>query len=159
MGVEATLLLIWSVIDVITVQEVETYQDVASPPYIEIVQSCYSTYLLTWLAVVYAEVGIQMTVVALLAFKTRKIQRKHFKDTKKVNMYLFTTILVTCAMILSWWMVRTNTVNNPVTSLVIINLGLSGFATLCQILLFAPKVTPPLTRQLLHKTVRKHAIC
>ena len=70
-GVEATLLLVWSVVDVITVREVETYQDVASPAYIEIVQSCYSTCLRTWLAVVYAEVGILMTVVALLAFKTR----------------------------------------------------------------------------------------
>ena len=87
-GVEATLLLIWSLVDVFTVREVETYQDVASPSHIEIVQSCYSTYLWTWLAVVYIEVGILMTVVALLAFKTRKIRRKHFKDTNKVNIYL-----------------------------------------------------------------------
>ena len=86
--VEATLLLIWSLVNVFTIREVETYQDTASPAYIKIVQSCYSTYLRTWLAVVYAEVGILMTVVALLAFKTRKIRRKHFKDTNKVNIYL-----------------------------------------------------------------------
>ena len=37
-GVKATLLLIWSLVDVFTIREVETYQDTASPPYIEIVQ-------------------------------------------------------------------------------------------------------------------------
>ena len=158
MGIEATLLLIWSLVDVITVREVEIHQDAASPPYIEVVQSCYSRYLRTWLTVVYTEVGILMFVVAVLAFKTRKIRRKHFKDTKKVNMYLFMTILVTFAMIPSWLTVRTNTVNDPVLNLVIINLGVTGYAILCQLLLFAPKVMPPLIRQLFHKTAIKRAM-
>ena len=157
-GIEATLLLIWSLVDVITVREVEIHQDAASPPYIEVVQSCYSRYLRTWLTVVYTEVGILMFVVAVLAFKTRKIRRKHFKDTKKVNMYLFMTILVTFAMIPSWLTVRTNTVNDPVLNLVIINLGVTGYAILCQLLLFAPKVMPPLIRQLFHKTAIKRAM-
>ena len=71
-GIEATLLLIWSLVDVFTIRIVETYQDTASPPYTEVVQLCSSNYLQTWLILVLGEVGILMFVVVFLAFKTRK---------------------------------------------------------------------------------------
>ena len=88
-GAEVLVLLTWSVVDVLTARDYETFQATASPPYYEVVQLCYSEYLQIWTAVAIAEVGILMLVVAFLAFKTRKIRRNHFKDTKKVNVYLF----------------------------------------------------------------------
>ena len=153
-GIEATLLLIWSLVDVFTIREVETYQDTVSPPYIEIVQFCSSTYLQTWLILVLGEVGILMFVVAFLAFKTRKIRRKHFKDTKKVNIYLFMNILLICTVAPLWYVFRTSRVDDPSSGpgVIVLNIGYAGTATLCQLLLFAPKIIPPLTRQLLHKT-------
>ena len=153
-GIEATLLLIWSLVDVFTIREIETYQDTASPPYIEVVQLCSSNYLQTWLILVVGEIGILMFVVAFLAFKTRKIRRKHFKDTKKVNIYLFTNILLICTVAPLWYVLRTSTVNGPSTGpgVIVLNIGYAGTATLCQLLLFAPKIMPPLTRQLFHKT-------
>ena len=152
-GFEAMLLLIWALVDVLTVREVETYQATASPPYIEVVQYCSSNYLYIWLIIVLAEVGILIFVVAILAFKTRKIRRNHFKDTKKVNVYLFMNILLICVIIPFWWVLRA--VNDSSASVVILYLGYAGSATLCQLLLFVPKVMPPLMRQLFHKRSEK----
>jgi len=56
-GADVLLLLVWSVIDVFTVRDVETLQATASPPYYEVVQLCYSEYLQIWTAVAIAEVG------------------------------------------------------------------------------------------------------
>ena len=153
-GIEATLLLIWSLVDVFTIREIETYQDTASRPYIEVVQLCSSNYLQTWLILVIGEIGILMFVVAFLAFKTRKIRRKHFKDTKKVNIYLFMNILLICTVAPLWYVFRTSRVNGPTSGpgVIVVNIGYAGTATLCQLLLFVPKVMPPLTRQLFHKT-------
>ena len=152
-GFEAMLLLIWALVDVLSVREVETFQATASPPYIEVVQYCSSKYLHIWLIIVLGEVGILIFVVAILAFKTRKIRRNHFKDTKKVNVYLFMNILLICVIIPFWWVLRT--VNDSSASVVILYLGYAGTATLCQLLLFVPKVMPPLMRQLFHKTSEK----
>ena len=153
-GVEAMLLLIWALVDMLTVLEVETYQATASPPYIEVVQYCSSNYLHIWLIIVFAEVGILIFVVAILAFKTRKIRRKHFKDTKKVNIYLFMNILLICVIVPFWWVLRT--VNDSSSSVVLLYLGYAGTATLCQLLLFVPKVMPPLMSQLFHKIPEKN---
>ena len=148
-GAEALFLLVWSVVDVLTVRDVETFQATASPPYYEVVQLCHSDYLEIWTTLALAEVGILILVVAFLAFKTRKIRRKHFKDTKKVNIYLFMTMMLICVLIPFWFVLRT--VNDPASSVVILYLGYGGIATLCQLLLFVPKVLPPLMRHIFHK--------
>ena len=145
-GAEAMILLVWSVVDVFTVRDVETFQATASPPHYEIIQFCYSDYLQIWTIVALSEVGILIFVVAFLAFKTRKIRREHFKDTKKVNIYLFMNILLICVLLPFWWVLRT--VNDPAASLVVLCLGYGGTAALCQLMLFVPKILPPLMRHI-----------
>ena len=152
-GVDAFLLLIWALVDVFTIQEAETNQATASPPYIEVVLYCYSEHLRIWLSLVLAEVGILIFVVAFLAFKTRKIRQKHFKDTKKVNIYLFMNILLICEIFPLWWVLRE--LNYSASSVISLYVGYAGSAALCQLLLFAPKVMPPLIRQLFHSTQKE----
>jgi len=152
-GAEASFFLLWTIVDVSTVRDVETYQATASPPYYEVVQFCFSEYLQIWVAVSLAEVGLLIFVVAFLAYKTRKIRRKHFKDTKKVNIYLFMNILLICVLVPFWWVLRT--ASDPASSIVILYLGYGGTATLCQLLLFVPKVLPPLVRHMFHKLPEK----
>jgi len=101
-GADVLLLLVWSVIDVFTVRDVETLQATASPPYYAVVQYCYSEYIQIWTTVFLAQVGILIFVVILLAFKTRKIRQENFKDTKKVNIYLLTNLVIICAFIPFW---------------------------------------------------------
>ena len=148
-GAEAMLLLVWLVADVLTVRDVETFQATASPPHYEVVQFCYSEYLGVWTIVVFGEVGVLISVVAFLAFKTRKIRQKHFKDTKKVNIYLFMMIMLICVLIPFWFVLRA--VKDNAASIVVLYLGYGGTATLCQLLLFVPKVLPPLIRDILPK--------
>ena len=147
-GVEGVILLVWTVADAFTIQDVEIYQARTAQPYYEVVQFCSSDSLRTWLTLVFSEMGVVMLLVALLAYKTRKIRRKHFKDTKKVNIYIFMSILLICVAMPQWWVLRTN--NFPAASLVIVFVGFGGNALLCQILLFIPKVVPPLARRLFH---------
>ena len=145
-GVEAVILLVWTAADAFTIEDVEIYQVSTAQPYYEVAQFCSSRSLRTWLTLVFSEIGVVMLFVALLAYKTRKIRRKHFKDTKKVNTYIFTSILLICVSITQWWVLRTN--NYPAASLVTVFVNFGGNAVLCQILLFVPKVMPPLVRHL-----------
>ena len=152
-GNKAILLLIWSLVDVFTKREVDTHDATATPPlYIEVMLYCYSDYFEVWTTLILSEIGILMLVVAFLAFKTRKIRMKHFKDTKKVNAFLFMNILLVCVGIPFWWVLRTV---NDSSSRIFPYIGFAGIAVLCQLLLIAPKVIPPLTRMLFHKTPKK----
>ena len=150
-GNKAILLLIWSLVDVFTKH---THQATATPPYIEVTLYCYSNYFEVWTILILSEIGILMLVVAFLAFKTRKIRMKHFKDTKKVNAFLFMNILLICVGIPFWWVLRTV---NDSSSSVFPYIGYAGVAILCQLLLIAPKVIPPLTRMLFHKTTKRRS--
>jgi len=78
-GAEVLVLLTWSVVDVLTARDYETFQATASPPYYEVVQFCYSEYSQIWIAATLAEVGLVMFIVAILAFKTKKIRRWDFR--------------------------------------------------------------------------------
>ena len=145
------LLLVWSLVDVFTIREVEIDMDqaAASQPYIEVILLCHSDYHQVWFTLGFSEVGILILVVTFLAFKTRKIRLKQFKDTKKVNVYIFMNILLICVGVPFWWVLRT--VNETALSFVWVSIGHDGTATLCQLLLIAPKVIPPLTRELVKK--------
>jgi len=158
-GTEALILFLWSVVDLYTIRDVETFQATASPPYYEVVQFCYSEYSQIWIAAALAEVGLLMFMVAFLAFKTRKIRRRDFKDTKKVNIFVFMNILLICVVVPFWWVLRT--VNDNSSSVVVLYLGYGGTAALCQLLLFVPKVLPPFMRHIFHKIpeerLRNHA--
>ena len=58
-------------------------------------------------------------------------------------------ILLICVLVPFWWVLRT--ASDPASSIVILYLGYGGTATLCQLLLFVPKVLPPLVRHMFHK--------
>ena len=89
------------------------------------------------------------TALVTVAIKTRKIRHKQFKDTKKVNMYLFCFTIVT-AMTFGFWLFldRSNTYEYYL-SLTPVHIGLSMIVLLCQFLLFMPKVLPPLKRYIM----------
>ena len=150
-GADVLLLLVWSVIDVFTVRDVETLQATASPPYYVVVQYCYSEYIQIWTTAFLAQVGILIFVVILLAFKTRKIRQENFKDTKKVNIYLLTNMVLICTFIPFWWVLRSA---NDSAASTVLHLGYGGTATLCQLFLFVPKVLPPLLRHLCYSKKR-----
>jgi len=70
-----------------------------------------------------------------------------------MNIFVFMNILLICVVVPFWWVLRT--VNDNSSSVVVLYLGYGGTAALCQLLLFVPKVFPPLMRHMFHKTMRE----
>ena len=149
-GGDAVLLLIWFFADPFTVIEniIYVYKFASNPrtPYYQINQYCSSDKISVWFSLTFGKVGILFAIVLLLAIKTRKIQRANFKDTKKVNIYIFITVLIVATLIPLWFFLK-ETGNVIWTGVVIyLSFGLTGLFN--QIMLFSPKVIPIVLRSL-----------
>ncbi len=142
---EVTFILVWSLVDTFRLVDLTTYQSTANPPYYEVKQFCQSNYLGLWLGILLGKVGLLFIIVLFLAIKTRKIKRANFKDTKKVNGYIFSTVMVVITMMALYFLFRST--RNFIAShlMVYLAFGITGF--LCQLFLFIPKVTSPLLKK------------
>ena len=87
--------------------------------------------------------------VVIVAIKTRKVRLLRFKDTKKVNLLIFLLLFIVC-FALSCWLFLMRLYEHA--TLIVLCSGNLLAAFLCQILLFIPKVWPPLTKKF-------HCIC
>ena len=67
-------------------------------PFYDVTQVCMSPNIVG-LIVYECEFWIVTIILGLLAFLTRNIRRKHFKDTKKVNAFIYLDILITYILI------------------------------------------------------------
>ena len=141
-GGDIVLLLIWFLVDPFTVKNVTIYQVDGTPPYYEISQYCSSDNIGVWFSLVFGKVGILFAIVLFLAIKTRKIQRKNFKDTKKVNIYIFLTVMIIATLIPVWFLLEGT--GNVIGTGIVIYVAFGATGLFCQLMLFAPKVLPPL---------------
>jgi len=148
-GADILLLLVWALTDTYQIRDYEVYQPNAEPPHYEVMQFCSCNYLQIWLAVILGEIGVLLLCVFLLAIMTRKIRLRNFKDTKKVNMYIFLMVMIICILIPLWIILRN--AGNPTGSNLVIYLGFGATAFLCQLFLFVPKIVPPFLRRVTHK--------
>ena len=109
-------------------------------PYYEVVQTCTPTNIIAQ-ALFECEVLLLIVTVVVLAILTRKIRRQHFKDTKKVNMFLYLDLLITYIFGPLPFIIT-----NPETQFYLRFVVSNPTAILCQVFLFLPKVLPPLLR-------------
>ena len=122
-------------------------------PYYEVVQACIPLNIIAR-ALFEFESSLFYITVVVLAILTRKIRRQHFKDTKKVNMFIYLDLLIFC-ILFSLLAIITNREAQVYLRFVASN----STAILCQVFLFLPKVLPPLLRHLklkYWKTVPKY---
>ena len=83
------------------------------------------------------------TITVLLSILRRNIQRKHFKDTKKVNAFIYLFIVISLiGYSLSQF------VTNREIQVYFTFIGINSHAILCQTFLFLPKCLPPFLRHL-----------
>ena len=110
-------------------------------PHYEVTQTCIppSTTLIVLDSL---QIVFLYIIVVLLAILTRNIRRQHFKDTKKVNMFIYLDILT--YIILSFPLMITN----PEIQVYFRYVEINSKAILCQTFLFLPKCLPPLLRHL-----------
>ena len=138
------LLIVWSAADTYQLEDMETYQKEALPPYYEVIQQCRCRYLPYWLSSGLLYSGIILTVLLLLAFKTRKIERENFKDTKKVNACILCLVILISLSAPLWWVLRV--IDQPIASKLVVGAAYGMAAVLCQLFLLAPKTIPPFLR-------------
>ena len=92
-----------------------------------------------------------------LALKTSKIRYKHFKDTKATNAFIYLCIYLTILAFIYWYYIFSLPEQN--TDKLLASDGIlytvhSTIIMLTQILLFVPKVHPPLKRRLANSKMK-----
>ena len=135
------ILIFWTAVDTYTARTIATEH----PRFTEVEQRCTCKYLLLWIGLLIVNFLILLVVLLVVAVKTRKIRQAHFKDTKKVNAFLFVLVMVIIIPLANWMIFRTIGAKKGYSDIsihlahIIIVVGCQGF-------LFVPKVLPPLMR-------------
>ena len=141
------ILLLWTTLDM-RHDKIEYFE---LPGYIAATDRCKSNNTELWLLLMLAYNIILSLAVVIVAIKSRKIRLKQFKDTKKVNLLIFLILLVGISTF-SYWFIFSITDTHFEVSIYILYSGHIVISFLCQIILFVPKVWPPVReRMLLHK--------
>ena len=141
------ILIIWTASDTYTIK---LHYSMQNQEYIEVDKQCDSDHLLIWIACWIAYLMFLLIALAVVAFKTRKVRLRHYKDTKKVNAFIFILNLNIFFTVSYWALLRFITTKRHISG-IISHIGHSALVILCQALLFAPKVFPPLWRHLSKK--------
>jgi hypothetical protein len=105
-------------------------------------KSCTSAYLTVWQAILVLYIVILFLFLLVLAIRMRKIQKAHFKDTKKVSILVLCLFLDLFLTLVVWRVLRI--VVNFHIAAILLYLGHHTFILLCQGFLFVPKILPPL---------------
>ena len=108
--------------------------------FIRIEMNCYCKYKFIWFALQFSYFFLLSIAVIIVAIKSRKIRHVHFKDTKKVNLFIFLLfIIVICTF--SYWNILASS-GFYLASVVSLYAGHMLIAFLCQTILFVPKIWP-----------------
>ena len=135
------IISIWTAVDPIRMFRDVRYIPDAIPPHYEVTLRCSSDNLTVWLLVAFAYSGFLLNAVLFLAIKTRHVKKTNFKDTKKVNAYLFAITFAT-AILLPLWSILEYGVESRIGAHIAITLMFLSASTLCLALIFVPKVIP-----------------
>ena len=112
------------------------YHPKGMPPYFESTSICTSSNSEIWVFLSYLYSTIIMAIVVFLAFQTRKVKLTNFKDTKKINAYIFVTVLTLSVLFPLSHIYRTDYFYGHVfLFMTIILVGIY-----CQIFIFVPQV-------------------
>ena len=90
--------------------------------------------------IVIAYVILVLIIISLVTIRTRKIRHSNFKDTKKINIFITLTI-VSSFFTLTSYIILTEKSYEPIANTILI-FALLSLPTLCQLILFTPKVVP-----------------
>ena len=145
------LLTLWTAVD--PYHRIDSF--IEHPNFIRIEIDCHCRYKFIWFALLLSYFFLLSVAVIIVAVKSRKIQHVHFKDTKKVNLFIFLLfIIVICTF--SYWNILASC-GFYLASVVLLYAGHVLTAFLCQtIILFIPKIWPALAVQMKFTTCTCH---
>ena len=145
-AVKVVLLAIWTIVDPYTKTDKEklVHEDGFGSTY-EILQLCESEYYYIWLVLVYGYSTVIGLVLIGASWKTRKVKRENFKDTKKITIVVTSLIFIALLCGALWGILRL--IGGSIASKLVIGLAYCMIALLSEVLLFLPKILPALLRQ------------
>ena len=92
-----------------------------------------------------------LLVISCLAVRTRKIRHKNFKDTKKINI-LISLVIISSFFGLTLYGIFSQTQQEIKANITLV-CALLSFPTLCQLILFTPKILPVLLEKHFTNTI------
>ena len=135
-----TLVPLWVLVDPFKQRITMNYRTDAIPIFLELIPHCHCNYYLIWKTILQSYVAILIFGLIFFAVQTRKINRRDFKDTKKINSFVFVTLFVVIIFLTSHQVLRELKLYQYAdVSLCLLYLSMSF---ICQIFLFMPKVIP-----------------
>jgi gamma-aminobutyric acid type B receptor len=144
-SVKIVMLIVWATSDAAYVVDIEQFISTTVPPFFRVIQECQSNYHNIWLLVLFGYSIILGLVMVLLAVLTRKIKRRNYKDSKKINILVAALIVDTCIGVPLWIMFRS--IASTILSRLSYNIGTIVAAFLCQMILILPKTLPLIVRK------------
>ncbi len=138
------LLVVWFAVDPYYLEDKDAF--VRDGGQYSVVQQCTSVHVGVWLSLTLLYTGVLCVVLVVLAYKTRRIKRENFKDTKKLNA-LIAGVIMTAIICTSFWGIL-RLIGLSQASKTMATLGYIIIAILCQVFLFLPKIYPPLRRHI-----------
>ena len=121
-------------------------------PYYAVTVHCSSSSPQAWLAVNLLYSGVLLFMVMVLAILTRHIKKGIYKDTKKVNIFIFSVVLSLAVTILLWFVfleLGIETGANIAEWLASITVS-----ALCQVCIFVPKLLPLAIKKIMLSRIR-----
>ena len=140
------ILLLWSSTDPYTPTELEFPQQ----NFVRVQFRCLSEYTSFWLSAIFIDYCILSAALVYLALKTSKIRYKHFQDAKATNAFVYLSQFFIVVYAIYRYYFR----DSFFITILIRCAAYTILISLCQILLFIPKVYPPLRRKLTQNQVK-----
>ena len=141
------ILVIWNAADFNHIVEAPnpklTTDDNGSPQY-NVCQRCYSQHRVIWFVLTYGYTLGFCAVLCVLAYRTRKIRLGNFKDTKKINAFLLTEVMISLIATTLWGVFRL--VQSFTARTIVVTIGYLSLPIACQVFLIIPKIGPGLRR-------------
>ena len=135
------LFLLWATVDPFITRPFEFFIAQATPPIYSVTLFCYSSYFWVWLSLIfYGCNSFTILAVGILAVMTRKIKLESFKDTKKVNAFVFISIMALIICMAYSTTFATAGVRVIEVAFTFDFLPYLVIAVLCKVFLFVPKI-------------------
>ena len=117
---------------------------------------CRSPNLPVWHIIMGTYLIFLLIIIVYLAARTRRISHSNFKDTKKVNIFIFLFVLTFAISAVFWWIFVE--IKAALVGQILIVIGQLLMVCECQFILFLPKVISPIKRRYSIKVGLKQAL-
>ena len=137
---KVVLLFLWTYLDTLHPEINREYIPSATPPHYQVSINCNSQNYVIWLIATFLYSGILVVFVVFMATQTRRIKKEYFKDTKKVNLFIFLVTIILATTLPLWAIFRA--IRIEIGAHVCEWLAYFSLAVLCQLCLITPKLLP-----------------